>query len=362
MKKIFGSSILVALIAGASFVFGLAACSNGSDGNAALLAAGGTTQTGEDQQQQQQAPAPYKDAGSVTIDGKEYKLVTFGTWPQTVKAEDVDLLESERKNVGVFTYVKGSDGEWYSRLKEDAHEEGYNYTDGSEVKQKSANSYKWFKVEPIKWRVLTTDYNGTGRKLLLSVKILEGRPYAESCYNVRTINGNTVYPNNYEYSSIRSFFNGAENSFLQTAFNAVEQEAIAITKVDNGILSTKSDGVSSGENKYICNDTYDKIFLLSERESTKKEYGFDYDGISSITRNLDATDYAKAGGVKCFAMHVGTTDYYGGCWMLRSPCWNVNNSVDTAQIYIRGCQPGGCGGLSANYSKDYGVVPALCLK
>lgn len=31
---------------------------------------------------------------------------------------------------------------------------------------------KYYKVEPIKWKVLTNDYNGSGKKLLLANNVL----------------------------------------------------------------------------------------------------------------------------------------------------------------------------------------------
>ena len=38
------------------------------------------------------------------------KEVLFGYWPQTIKADDVEINESDSKVVGAFTYYKGNDG------------------------------------------------------------------------------------------------------------------------------------------------------------------------------------------------------------------------------------------------------------
>ena len=106
------------------------------------------------------ASGAYTPAGTTTINGTQYDLVTFGLWPQTVKADGVTVNDSKTKTAGEFTYCKGSDGEWYAKLSD-----------------------KYYKVEPIKWRVLTTGiatgYNGTGKKLLLAESVLIGKRYAE---------------------------------------------------------------------------------------------------------------------------------------------------------------------------------------
>ena len=86
---------------------------------------------------------------------QETPLVTCGTlWPQTKKVDSVSIDTTQQKPGKGNYYYKGRDGQWYN---------------------KAWNEY--YKVEPIKWRVLTTDYNGTGKKLLLSESILYGVYY-----------------------------------------------------------------------------------------------------------------------------------------------------------------------------------------
>ena len=278
----------------------------------------------------------YTKIDTVTINGTRYDIVTFGSWPQTIKASNVEVSEqSESKTVGAFTYYKGSDGQWYAKVKENAYESGYKYSDGRTVAQSSANSYKWFKVEPIKWRVLTASYNGTGRKLLLAENILTNCAYYDKILDgiiiIRTIGGNTVYPHNYEHSKIRAFLNGRSyqkkesasaaqvtcddylsKGFLQTAFTADELATIADTSVDNSARSTNPDASATlwnnGENQYASDTpTTDKVFLLSEQEATKSDYGFDVcdaykgDGTHNESARIRiTTDYAKASGVGKF--------------------------------------------------------------
>ena len=77
----------------------------------------------------------------------------------------------------------------------------------------------------------------------------------------RTIEGETVYPNNYEHSKIRAYLNGlsyavkATNSDEQTAFTNSAQSLIATTTVDISAASTNpasNEGQwNSGTNDYV---------------------------------------------------------------------------------------------------------------
>ncbi len=299
--------------------------------------------------------------------------VTFGLWPQTIKADSVTVNESETETHGAFTYCKGSDGEWYAKIKENAYiysDGEYKYSDGTTVAQSSANSYKWFKVEPIKWLVLTTDYNGTGKKLLLSEKILANCAYYDYFNVNRTVSEATVYPNNYEHSKVRAFLNGisyqkkadgsAEQAacddflnkgFLQSAFTAEELAKIVETTVDNSAGSTIDSGYNlKSADFYACANTSDKVFLLSEREVTTSAYGFAaYDAQGEGNKRIRfPTDYAKASGA-----YQNATEDMGGWWWLRSPAYgglvHYVNSYGRANNTFYAAQDDGC------------VVPALCV-
>lgn len=175
---------------------------------------------------------------------------------------------------------------------------------------------RYFLVEPIKWKVITTNYKG--KVLLVAEDILTGHvPYCVSSGN-RTIGGKTVCANNYKYSTIRAYLNGryeaddtqskteyAEKGLLQTAFTKSAQNLIAVTEVDNSLATT-----SDTKNKYICENTTDKLFLLSYSEVIN--YGF----TNCDKRIRKTTVYAKAN--YAYA-HQSTSDGYGGSWWLRSP-------------------------------------------
>ncbi len=312
------------------------------------------------------ASGAYKEIGTA--------IVTFGLWPQTIKAAAVNIDKNQTKTAGAFTYCRGSDGQWYANIKENAYGSDYKYTDGTAVAQ-GGTSEKWFKVEPIKWRVLTTSYNGTGKKLLLAESILTNCMY----YDYDNVDRGSVYPNNYEHSRVRAFLNGLSyqkkeksavaqtacndflgKGFLHTAFTADEQETIASTSVNNSARSTNPDGASNaklwndGKNTYASDtSTTDKVFLLSEQEVTKSEYGFDIYNAGGVgnMRIRQTTDYAKASGV-C----QSTADGEGGYWWLRSPR-DDNNFAERCITYT--------GWAYYDHRVDnanVGIVPALCVE
>ncbi len=269
---------------------------------------------------------PYTKVGTQTIGGTTYDIVTFGSFPQSEKTDDtISVDETDSKTAGSFTYYKGSDGEWYAKLES-----------------------KYYKVEPIKWRVLTTDYNGSGKKLLLAENILINKAYHASLNN------------NYENSSIRAYLTG---DFFTIVFTQAQQAAIATTTVVNNARSTNPDSNdkqwNNGANQYASDTTTsDKIFLLSLQEATKADYGFaaynEYKGDSShddSTRIRMTTDFAKANGA-----YQETTEGYGGYWWLRSPLYS--DSGNARHVY----NDGDADSLSSVRDGDIGVVPALCLK
>ena len=272
---------------------------------------------------------PYTKVDTQTIGETTYDIMTFGSFPQSEKASTVSIT-SESKTVGSFTYYKGDDNEWYAEL----------------------NS-KYYKVEPIKWRVLTTNYDHDdnastpGKKLLLAENILINKPYDDNS-------------NSYSDSTIRNYLTG---DFFTTAFTQAEQDAIAETTVINNARSTNPDSNdkewNNGANQYASDTpTSDKIFLLSEQEATKADYGFaaydEYKGDGThdySTRIRMATAFAQVNGA-----YQDNTAGYGGYWWLRSPHCDYSGS---ARYVI--------GDGYANYSSyvsfdNLGVVPALCLK
>ena len=292
---------------------------------------------------------PSGASGSVGTGGT---YVTFGLWPQTIKADGVTIDTTATQTHGVFTYCKGSDGAWYVQQAENAHSTGYEYSDGTIVGQGGTN-VKWFKVEPIKWRVLTDSYSG--KKLLLAESILTGGvPYYIDSSLYRLISGSEVKSSNYKYSTIRAWLNGSYESddtqpmtysgrgFLQSAFTGAQIAAIPAVNIDN------SEGASP------CDDTNDKVFLLSKAELINNGYGFGTDpayNVSDSTRQRAATDFALATGVSY--EYVDAIYCTGSSWWIRTPA----SDISVCNVVANG-SPGWEEVVAAEYK---GVVPALCV-
>ncbi|MBQ9630666.1 MAG: hypothetical protein IJR49_03675 [Treponema sp.] len=243
---------------------------------------------------------------SETESSSESKIiyfVEFGKWPQTIKDNSVTIDETVFKTVGLFTYYRGDDNEWYCKRKENANYSDHKYSNGTFINTSSSNSEKYFKVEPIKWRLLTNNYNG--KKLLLAENAL---------MNCIQFYEKPDTPNNYETSKIRSFLNGLDGiyenkGFLQTAFTENEQSIISTTLIDNSAASTVSKVYTFEDSeKYACKNTYDKIFLLSVSEAENAQYG--HAGYSPKFE----TDYTMTNNVH----NIG--------WWVRSPIYSVQET------------------------------------
>ena len=357
------SRIGIVAILSVAMIFGFASCDSNVSG-------GGN----EDTTYQFHSTVTYLAAGTDGTVGTEATYCTFGDWPQTIKDASVTIDETKSVSMGLYTYYLGSDNNYYAKCWENAYDDSYTYSDGTAVAERSANSEKYFKVEPIKWRVLNP--SAEGNKILVAESILTANVAYYDYYDVnRTIDGKTVYPNNYEHSKIRAYLNGlsyavkandsAEQTtdstyngigFLQTAFTSSAQRLIATTTLDNSAASTNPASNASewisGTNDYACDNTSDKIFLLSEKEATTSDYGFtEYNQYGEGNSRIRVTtDYAKAN----YAYQDATAGY-GGWWWLRSPGCDYS-------YYARNINFDGCADLYIiGGSRDGGVVPALSI-
>lgn len=198
------------------------------------------------------------------------------------------------------------------------------------------NTVYWFKWEPIEWKELSSSDDD---KFLLTEKILDSQQYYHQA-SVKTKRNRapydstteaSVYDSNYKYSDIRGWLN---TDFYNSAFSTNIQSSIKTTEVDN---SASSAGDSS--NDYACENTNDKVFLLSRKEATNSSYG-----LSSLSDRIAyATDYAK-----CQGAYVYGRDNLSD-WWLRSPAGSSNAKV----VEIDGDV------YATNDTCHYGIRPAL---
>ena len=305
-------------------------------------------------------------AGTDGTAGEEWTYVLLGDYPQTVKAKDITVNDERYIIRGKYKYMQGSDDAWYYKCKQEhsIFDRTYTYSDGTEVTKDDKDKEQYFKVEPIKWRVLTDDYND--KKLLLAEKALFWSLFDNWSSNTRIINNTTVYPNNYEYSYVRERLN---DEFLNTAFSKKAQKQICDTLVINDVESTlptnystlvEPDNISyvlpkDGKNDYVCSDTTDKIFLLSMKEVTTVDYGFDtklnVDFEEESTKAHSSTDY--------FLATIGFDNNYAEDWFLRSP-YSGTLSWGNSKYGICSVSKKNISVFSVHVK--VGVVPALCVE
>ncbi len=281
--------------------------------------------------------------------GKDEKgdYVLFGSYPQT-KVTDSSLTSQLNNLVGSLPTSSNSRG-WtsYKYYIEDSNatdfmwycDVNYNgekyrgvyfdkyrpywvdYPSKEDNTRQKDNGYikgnvYWFKYEPIKWRVLEEK----GEEAFVACdKLIDSQDY------------NHTLDNNYANSSIRKWLN---NEFYNTAFSEAEKDKILQSVVDNSLAST-----CDSRNSYVCENTRDKIFLLSSKEATNALYFKD-----SQARQKKPTDYALCQGVISY-----------GWWWLRSPsccgCDFARHVDDYGGLYDR----------DVNLTR-YGVCSALSIR
>ena len=321
--------------------------------------------------------------------------IYFGYWPQTLERDEtvVAKLNEMAGTIPEYTiytvlekpenwaYYENSKDIWYidviysgtkyrgfymKEFRPAANGSlGYSYI--------SANHYTnhqvyWFKVELIKWRILTT--RGNSAYIMSDVALdafwLEPNRYQgfyKGEYGVfRGIKESDVdgtYANNWEYCFLRQWLN---ETFYSEVFNDLQKKIIQITHLDNTARSSNPNeypkyygyGENAGKNKYAdqCKDTEDKIFLLSLRDITTTEYGFNKDVLAEDpARNLQATDFAKFRGAP---MDIYEEKYV--TWYTRSPTIGSGNNGYSTFVLDRH-HKGAMG--SIQLVPDGGVVPAL---
>jgi len=240
---------------------------------------------------------------------RDGEYIYFGEYPQTLKANDVTITDTMDDR----GYYLGSDKFFYVKIAAVA--------DVYSPSIKKGKDY-YFRVEPIRWKILSEDGENA---FILCDSIIANMAYDA---------GND---NNYQNSDIRAWLN---ETFYETAFVALQQEIILITTVDNSKQST-----GYHNNPYTCEDTNDKVFLLSYAEVTNTDYGF----VSNNDRVRKPSVYSYATGM----------NNYNICWWLRSPDYYFSATNSARVVYTGGGTDGSS--IKAN-SSSYGVVPAMWIK
>ncbi len=296
---------------------------------------------------EQQAPwgttYEFVDVGQYPQDYVGYELnEELKTWYKTTNPSSVDsytvynpVADGElapEKYITYYAYTY-TDGKTYVRVPAtNVYGSGITYSNGETVKD---NVEAWFEVQPIKWRILTQEYDGKNISYLMSEQLL-----ASSCFYIDEY---ASQANDYARSDnyLRDYLT---NKFYQDAFSSTDISKIVGRDLTEGDLypltkqgSTKV--VLSGQKVFA--PTYDDM-------NNADEYGFTADN----ARLKSPTDFAIANYIYINTTAGTTIDRGGtGLYLL---CSSGSSSSLAYFVYSNGRV------LSGRVDGAYGgVCPAL---
>ena len=192
-----------------------------------------------------------------------FTYMKYGLYPQTVVQDEVLIsqLEKIETTESCNGYYKFDDHYYQKTVSKNSMKK---FNDGTKIT--NGKTY-WFKCEPIDWRMLSTE---SGDAFLFARSSLDA-----SCFSSNE--------STYDKSDIRKFL---INDFYKAAFG-LSDTLVQTTEVDNSAATT-----CSKNNPNVCDNTFDKVFLLSYQDFLNTDYNF-------ATGNLSAsaiTDYARCRG------------------------------------------------------------------
>ena len=301
----------------------------------------------------------YKKQGKIPVVSSDSKTVTYGLYPQTVVSDtelikELDKLTTTASN-GWYLY----DNAYYAKQSVTKYVsdwswetvDTYTFSDGSEV---VTGDTRWFKCEPISWKVLTISTTGSGYNTysLVSNLILDNQRFNERFTGK---NEKGYYANNYEQSEIRSWLNG---EFYNLAFG-LDKSYIKKVTVDNSESSTQT----TTTNPYVCNNTNDNVYLLSDADYQNTSYGFSVESYTDkASLRCQVTDYSLA---KSIQMYSGTDYSRCGSYYTRSPIDFVSTQASLIEYFgymFPGREINQCGIYKDYYVDKYeGVRPGITI-
>lgn len=234
-------------------------------------------------------------------------FMSFGLYPQSNVGDERIIEELEKLKPTSFNGFYYYNHEYYAKhvaslySTEEESPELHSFDNGVEIID--GDSY-WFKLEPIRWRIIKKESNIF---TILTDRLLDVIRYYENAL-IRTIDDQTIFPNNYKYSDLRKWLN---EDFYDSAFY-FNKNGIIKTEVDNSPSST-----STEENQYACENTIDFIFSLSYQDYQNSDYGFS----SNKTRTAKTTDLSRSNNAAYDKTDIA---FYCGYTWTRSPLYSPN--------------------------------------
>ncbi len=290
-----------------------------------------TTYTAQFEEVRETSPTPDDaHAGVAPVFSQDGKTVQYGIYPQTHVGDAalVAILETLTPTDvnGWYLY----EGVYYAKVTAEVYSTKYKFDDGTPIV--GGETY-WFRCDPITWHVLK---HADGRYVLMSAYLLDTSLFYGN-YQNRTIDGQTVYANNYLHSDVRSWLNA---TFADMAFALSDTHYLVRETVDN------SAGTSDNtDHLYSCSNTSDKVYLPSYRDTLSSDYGFNLDPEGGDLKLVaKTTDYARTRGAWCNTREdLGEETLYCGTYWTRTPAsaysycaWNVNSGGHLSAYAVDG--------------------------
>lgn len=261
-------------------------------------------------------------------------FMNFGSYPQTYVNDEATInnlktLENANDNRAILEYDENGDGVKEKFMALETEREVKSISNGDIIKP----GINYFRFEPISWMILS---DNNGEKKLFSEHVLDASPFEAEGYDYFDVeNGiNVRRYDDYSKSDIREF---VTNDFYNIAFSESEKSQILTTFVDNSAVVYGYEEV-----KYTCEDTYDKVYLISYIES-RSDFLYDY-GL----KGAKATDFSACLNIADFSYNA--SDY--GTVSYRTRNGGLYSGESAYRIY-------GTSGAGVLCTTNIGIRPAI---
>lgn len=261
-------------------------------------------------------------------------FMNFGSYPQTYVNDEATInnlktLENANGNRAILEYDENGDGVKEKFMALETDREVKSISNGDIIKP----GINYFRFEPISWMILS---DNNGEKKLFSEHVLDASPFEAEGYDYFDVeNGiNVRRYDDYSKSDIREF---VTNDFYNIAFSESEKSQILTTFVDNSEVVYGYEEV-----KYTCEDTYDKVYLISYIES-RSDFLYDY-GL----KGAKATDFSACLNIADFSYNA--SDYGNVSYRTRNG--GLYSGESAYRIY-------GTSGAGVLCTTNIGIRPAI---
>ncbi len=263
-------------------------------------------------------------SGAYTISGN---YLLMGRYPTSIKPASTSVKSTPNEQ----GYYEDYSGNLYVKVDSCVHNNKTKYPeirrffqDGDTIIEDGKTYY--FKVEPIKWRILEKDDDTA---LVMPTQVL-----FKSQYKATADEGIDI--RDYENSDVRAYMN---KTLINEIFTETERSVILTSWVDNSAEKICATGYKS-----TWKDTYDKLYLI-ERSFLSK--------VSNQTYlKLPVSDYMRATGMPMYTTELNGGDYgYTYSWA-RGFTGSTPKGITAIDV------KSGIAGLNAD-EMAYGVVPVF---